>query len=241
MSQKMRFPIRAKLAIISMTTIAIAVVTLGISLSISYANAAHQTAENTLKSVSTNGTLALNNSITSAETSMKLLANQIGYNHDFANAIITGTEQESREKISIAISGNDNSGDGSTISGAMDYLIVSDPDIKSATMYSWFIEKDILGRLKPISESEITLTNERKAKLIEHPGSSYWFFTNNEQLYVWKAIVNYGVDDTDDMQVVGYVEYGFDKVSFLASITDTKYNNNGMYLFDENIRAKGII
>ena len=234
MSNKMRFPIRAKLAIMSMITIAVAVVTLGISLSISYANAAYQTAENTLKSVSTNATLALNNSIESAETSMKLLANQIGYNHDFANAITTANEAESTKKIRIALAGSDSSGDGSTIIGAMDYLIVSDPDIESATMYSWFVNNSILSRLKPTSESEISLTETRKQALLEHPGGSYWFFTDDNQLFVWKAIVNYGVDDTDNMQVVGYVEYGFNRSLFLECVTDTKYENSGMYLFNEN-------
>ena len=233
MSIKIRFTIRAKLAIMSMITIAVAVVTLGISLSISYSNAAYETAENTLKSVSTNATLALNNSIASAETSMKLLANQIGYNHDFANAITTANETTSINKIRVAMAGSDSSGDGSTIIGAMDYLIVSDPDIESATMYSWFVDSSILSRLKPVGDSEIELTPARKEALFEHPGDSYWFFTSN-QLYVWKAIVNYGVDDTDNMQVVGYVEYGFNREAFLECLTDTKYENSGMYLFDES-------
>ena len=234
MNSKKRFPIRVKLAIMSMITIAVAVVTLGISLSISYSNAAYETEENTLKSVSTNATLALNNSIASADTSMKLLANQIGFNHDFANAITTGTEAESIKTIRIAMAGSDSSGDGSTIIGAMDYLIVSDPDIESATMYSWFVNSTILSRLKPVGQSVIELTEDRKNALLEHPGNSYWFFTNDNHLYVWKAIVNYGVDDSDDMQVVGYVEYGFVKNSFLSCLTDTKYKNNGMYLFDES-------
>ena len=230
----MRFPIRVKLAIMSMITIAVAVVTLGISLSIAYSNAAYETAESTLESVSTNATLALDNSIASADTSMKLLANQIGYNHDFANAITTGTETDSINKIRVAMAGSDSSGDGSTIIGAMDYLIVSDPDIESATMYSWFVNSTILSRLKPVNQSVIELTEDRKNALLEHPGGSYWFFTSDNHLYVWKAIVNYGVDNSDDMQVVGYVEYGFVKNSFLACLTDTKYKNNGMYLFDEN-------
>ena len=230
----MRFTIRAKLAIMSMITIAVAVVTLGISLSISYSNAAYQTSQNTLDSVSTNATLALNNSITSADTSMKLLVNQIGYNHDFANAILTGTENDSIKKLRTALAGSNGAGDGSSIIGAMDYLIVSNPDIESATMYSWFVNDSIYSRLKPIDQSKISLTDERKAALLKHPGDSYWFFTNDNNLYVWKAIVNYGVDNTDNMQVVGFVEYGFARNSFLECVTDTKYVNHGMYLFDEN-------
>ena len=233
MSNKLRFTIRVKLAIMSMITIAVAVATLGISLSISYSNAAYETAENTLNSVSTNATLALNNSISSAETSMKLLANQIGYNHDFANSITTADQKESINKIRVAMAGSDSSGDGSTIIGAMDYLIVSDPDIESATMYSWFVNSSILSRLKPSSQSIIELTEERKTALFEHPGGSYWFFTDDDHLYVWKAIVNYGVDDSDDMQVVGYVEYGYNRQSFLACLTDARYENHGMYLFNE--------
>ena len=230
----MRFSIRIKLAIMSMITIAVAVVTLGISLSISYSNAAYKTAENTLDSVSTNATLALSNSIASAETSMKLLANQIGYNHDFANAIITADETASINKIRVAMAGEDSSGDGSTIIGAMDYLIVSDPDIESATMYSWFVNDSILSRLKPSSQSVIELTEARKQALLEHPGNSYWFFPNATSLYVWKAIVNYGVDNTDNMQVVGYMEYGFLRDSFLGCVTDTKYEDNGMLLYNES-------
>ena len=233
MSNKMRFTIRVKLAIMSMITIAVAVVTLGITLSISYSNAAYETAENTLESVNTNASLALSNSIASAETSMKLLANQIGYNHDFADSIITADQPESINNIRTAMAGKNNIGDGSTIIGAMDYLIVSDPDIESATMYSWFVTGPILSRLKPSSESKIPLTQERKDALLAHPGDSYWFFTEDNNLYVWKAIVNYGVTDTDNMQVVGYVEYGFLKNSFLECITDTKYENNGMYLLNE--------
>ena len=230
----MRFSIRVKLSIMSMITIAVAVVTLGITLSISFSNAAYQTAENTLKSVSTNASLALNNSIESAETSMKLLANQIGYNAKFANAITTANEKASKDNLRDAIAGEDSSGDGSTIAGAMDYLIVSDPDIESATMYSWFVDSSIYSRLKPVSDSSIELTQERKDALFAHPGGSYWFFTDDDCLFVWKAIVNYGVEDTDDMQVVGYVEYGFYKNRFLECVTDTKYENHGMILLDES-------
>lgn len=239
MSLKMRFPIRAKLAIMSMITIAVAVVTLGISLSISYSNAAYQAAENTLNSVSTNATFALDNSILSAETSMKLLANQIGSNHDFANTITTADKESSQDRLSNALTGENGLSDGSSIIGAMDYLIVTDPDIESATMYSWYVNNTTkgYGRLKNSSESKIQFTAEREKALLEHPGQSYWFFVgidNKPQLYVWRAIVNYGVDDLDEMKVVGFVEYGFNRQSFLTCITDTQYENNGMYLFDEN-------
>lgn len=234
MGNKIRFPIRAKLAIMSMITIAVAVVSLGVSLSISYSDSAYESAKNTLNSVSTNATLALDNSIQSAETSMKLLANQIGYDHDFANSITTANEEESNTKLKNALVGDDRSGDGSTIIGAMDYLVVSDPDIESATMYSWFVNNGIYSRLLPSSESKIELTTERKDALFEHPGRSYWFFTDDNKLYVWRAIVNFGVEDTNNMQVVGYVEYGFDKAMFLECITDTRYENQGMYLYDEN-------
>ncbi len=239
MSQKMRFPIRAKLAIMSMITIAVAVVTLGISLSISYSNAAYQAAENTLNSVSTNATFALDNSIKSAETSMKLLANQIGFNHDFANTITTANEESSQDRLSNALTGSDGLSDGSSIIGAMDYLIVTDADIESATMYSWYVNSNTkgYGRLKNCSDSKIAFTEEREKALLEHPGQSYWFFVELDgkpQLYVWRAIVNFGVDDMDNMKVVGYIEYGFDRQSFLSCVTDTQYENNGMYLFDES-------
>lgn len=234
MGKKIRFSIRVKLAIMSMVTIAVAVVSLGISLSISYSNAAYESAESTLKSVSTNASLSLDKSIQSADTSMKLLANQIGYDHDFANSILTANEEDSNNNLKNAMAGSDRSGDGSTIIGAMDYLIVSDPDIESATMYSWFVEGDIFSRLRPATESKIELTEERKSALFEHSGRSYWFFTDDGNLYVWRAIVNFGVEDTNNMQVVGFIEYGFDRTRFLERITDTRYENQGMYLFDEN-------
>ncbi|MBO6280522.1 MAG: HD domain-containing protein [Bacilli bacterium] len=229
-----RFPIRAKISIMTMVTIAIAVVSLGIFLLMTFANSAYDTASSTLNSVSTNATLALQNSISSAETSMKLLANQIGYNHDFANNIVTvSTSSESESKIKTALNGSDQSGDGSTLIGAMDYLVVSDPDIESATMYSPFVTNPIYNRLKPTSMSNVEFTEEKYQKLIEHPGKSNWYFIG-EQLFVWKALVNFGVEDSLDMQVVGYIEYEFNRPLFLSAITDTQYENEGMLLFDEN-------
>ena len=229
-----RFPIRAKISIMTMVTIAIAVVSLGIFLLMTFANSAYDTTSSTLNSVSTNATLALQNSISSAETSMKLLANQIGYNHDFANNIVTvSTSSESESKIKTALNGSDQSGDGSTLIGAMDYLVVSDPDIESATMYSPFVTNPIYNRLKPTSMSNVEFTEEKYQKLIEHPGKSNWYFIG-EQLFVWKALVNFGVEDSLDMQVVGYIEYEFNRPLFLSAITDTQYENEGMLLFDEN-------
>ncbi|MBQ9266604.1 MAG: HD domain-containing protein [Bacilli bacterium] len=238
MKKKMRFTIRAKLMILSSITIAVAVMSLAIFLTISFDQSAYESASQTLQNTSSNAFLALENSISSVETSMNLLANQIGYNVDFANSITTISEdQNSYETIIESLQGKDKSGDGSTIIGAMDYLIVSDPDIESATMYSQYVHEDILERLKPVNESKIAYTAERFAELKKHPGKSMWFFTENgkeEYLYVWKALVNYGVRDNYDMEVVGYIEYGFNRKSFLSCISDTKYENEGMALFDES-------
>ena len=238
MKQKMRFTIRVKLTIMTMISIAIAVSTLGIVLAISFSNATFQTAATTLDGVATNAQLALENSITSAETSMKLLTNTIGYNSDFANNIVNyKTDANAKTKVSTAMAGQNDSGDGSTIIGAMDYLIISDVDIESATMYSPYVNESVYDRLMPITESVISYSDSLYEELQKHPGDSFWFFkeiNNQQKLYVWKAIVNYGVNDSDDMQVVGYIEYGFNCESFLSCLTDTKYENEGMILFDQN-------
>ena len=238
MKQKMRFTIRVKLTIMTMISIAIAVSTLGIVLAISFSNATFQTATTTLDGVATNAQLALENSITSAETSMKLLTNTIGYNSDFANNIVNyKTDADAKTKVSTAMAGQNDSGDGSTIIGAMDYLIISDVDIESATMYSPYVNESVYDRLMPITESVISYSDSLYEELQKHPGDSFWFFkeiNNQQKLYVWKAIVNYGVNDSDDMQVVGYIEYGFNCESFLSCLTDTKYENEGMILFDQN-------
>ena len=238
MKKKMRWPIRLKLAIMSIATISVAVATLGIFLSVSFSQAAYQTASDTLKSVNSNATLALEESLTSVETSMKLLTNQIGYNSDFANNITTvSTSADSLNKIRIALSGNDGSGDGSTIIGAMDYLLISDNDIESVTMYSPFVDEPILSRLFSTKESKVECTKDRYDELSKHPGTAMWFFKDDEEgkhLYVWRALVNYAVVDSYDMQVVGYIEYSFNRNSFLACLTDTKYENQGMMLIDEN-------
>ena len=235
MKKKIRLPIRIKLSIMSVVTIAIAGVTLGIFLSNSFKNSAYDTASNTLASVSNNAASSLQDTITSTETSMKLLVNQIGYNYDFANHIETvSTSAESLEKIKVALAGADGVGDGSTIIGAMDYLIVSDKNIESATMYSPYVTESIRNRLFATSESKIEFTTERYNKLKEHPGKSLWFFKGTNELFVWKALVNYGVEDNYNMKVVGYIEYGFNRTSFLSSLTDTAYENEGMYLYDDN-------
>ena len=125
MKKKMRFTIRAKLMILSSITIAVAVMSLAIFLTISFDQSAYESASQTLQNTSSNAFLALENSIGSVETSMNLLANQIGYNVDFANSITTISEdQNSYETIIESLQGKDKSGDGSTIIGAMDYLIV---------------------------------------------------------------------------------------------------------------------
>ena len=233
MKKKHRFSIRAKLALTSMISIALAVLSLGIFLLTTFTNSAYQSASNTLSSVSTNATLALENSITSADTSMKLLTNQIGYNPDFANNIMNANNNAARKKITEALSGENDTGDGSTIIGVIDYLVKTDPDIESATMYSPYVVTPILDRLKPVEDSKISYVENYK-KLTDHPGKSIWFFTDDNQLYVWKALVNFGVEDPLDMQVVGYMEYGFKRSGFLGAITDTQYENEGMILLDEN-------
>ena len=234
MAKKVRFSIRVKLSIMSMITIGIAVLSLGIFLVNSFAQSAYATASSTLQSVSANASLALENSLSSADTSMKLLANQIGYNVDFANNILeVSTSSDAKKKISDALNGSDGSGDGSTLIGAMDYLVVSDPNIVSATMYSPFVNENILNRLKPVTTSSVPYSDTEFNKIKEHPGKSRWYFLNNK-LYVWKALVNFGVKDPFDMQVVGYMEYEINKDLFLSCITDTKYEDEGMLLFDDN-------
>ncbi|MBQ7250683.1 MAG: HD domain-containing protein [Bacilli bacterium] len=237
MQGKVRFSIRAKLAVMSMITIAVSVTTLGVVLTATSANNAQQTASNNLASVALNADMALEGAITSVDTSMKLLSSQIGYNHDFASSILdASTSTEAANQLKKAMSGTGLTGDGSTIVGAMDYLVITDHNIVSATMYSPFIspDKPVANRLFHVSQSAIECTEARYAALKEHPGLSYWFFNENDSLYVWKALVNYGVDDVYDMQVVGYVEYGFDRDAFLECITGTSYEDEGMLLFDEN-------
>ena len=243
MSKKIRFPIRAKLSIMSMVSIAVAVAALGVFLSVTYSNSSYETAERSLKNVNTNASLALENSIKSAETSMSLLTNQIGYNSDFANNITKLNSDDpavanaAKTKIDNAMAGYNLSGDGSTIIGMMDYLVITDSDIDSAIMYSPYATNSHFDRLMPVTKSEIEYTKERYQQIVNNPERALWFFVRNDNkdyLYVWKAIANYGIDDVDQMQVVGYIEYEFNRNNFLASITDTHYQNEGMYLFDEN-------
>ncbi len=236
MKKKHRFSIRIKLTITSVISIAIAVTSLGIFLLTTFANNAYQSASSTLDSVSTNASLALENSISSADTSMKLLANQIGYNADFANSILKVGTEEGKNEIKKALNGEKNTGDGSTLIGAIDYLVKTDNDIESATMYTPYLNEgeSILDRLKDTSQSKIPFTEERYNKLKEHSGRSFWFFVGDNELYVWKALVNFGVEDPFDMHVVGYIEYGFKRSLFLSALTDTQYENEGMLLLDEN-------
>ena len=236
MKQDKRFSIRTKLMITSMISIAVSVIALGIFLLAIFATSTNQNARNTLKNSSTNATLALTNSISSAETSMKLLTNQIGYNTDFANNIVNySSSVEAKEKVELALNGDKGNGDGSTLIGAMDYLIYTDVDIESATMYSPFVnDEGLYGRILPTSSSAIPYTAELYQRLTDQSGESIWFFTDDGNLYVWMALVNYGVNDLYDMQVVGYMEYGFNRASFLSAITDTQYNNEGMLLLDDS-------
>lgn len=232
----MRFSIQAKLAVMSMISIAVSVATLGVVLTTSSANNARQTAGNNLSSVASNAAAALENRIVSLETSAKLLSNQIGYNPDFANSITKARDStDAANTLKRAMSGTGLTGDGSTIVGAMDYLVISDRNIISATMYSPFIDpsKPIANRLFHTSQSEIECTEARYNALLEHPGGSYWFFPDDHSLYVWKALVNFGVDDVYDMQVVGYVEYGFDRAAFFDCLTSTAYEDEGMILYDD--------
>ena len=233
MGKKIRFTIRAKLALVSALSIGAAVTILGVFLGITFRDTAFETAESTLQSVAYNAKMALDHSVSSVDTSMNLLANQIGYNSDFANSIENvSTDEDALRTIRTAISGKDGSGDGSTIAGAMDYLIVSENAILSATMYSPYASESILSRLYPVDYSKIEFTQERYDELNAHPGRSLWFF-QDDGLYVWKALVNFGVIDNFDMKVVGYVEYEFDKSIFLHPISDTKYENEGMVLLDD--------
>ena len=232
---KTRFPIRAKLSLMSVITITVTGVTLGIFLSSSFSNSTYDIALANLDGAATQASSSIQNTISSTDTSIRLLINQIGYNYDFANNIedVSKTE-EAAKKIKIALAGANGVGDGSTIIGAMDYLVVSDKNIDSATMYSPYVNEPILSRLYNTSDSKIECTTARYNALIEHPGKSFWFFKNTDELYVWKALVNYGVEDTYNMKVVGYIEYQINKNNFLSSLSDSKYENEGMMLFDEN-------
>ena len=235
MKKKIRFTIRTKLSILSVVTIAITGVTLGIFLSNSFSQSAYNTAIANLEGSAGNAAMSLQKNVDSTETSIKLLVNQIGYNYDFANNIeYVTTSTESAKKVSNALSGQNKAGDGSTIIGAMDYLVVSDKDIETATMYSPFVNSSILSRLYPVTESKITYTEDLYNKLKEHPGKSLWFFKGDDELYVWRALVNYGVENLYDMKLVGYIEYSLNRKSFLTPLTDTKYENEGMILLDEN-------
>ena len=235
MKKKIRISIRVKLMLSSMASIAIAVISLGIFLLNMFSDSAYQTASDTLSSVSTNASLALNGSVTNADSAMKLLINQIGYNENFANNIVdVSNKEEASDAIKIALNGEKKNGDGSSLIGALDYLVVTNSNIDSATMYSPYVTSSILDRLKPVSESNIEFSEDLYNKLKEHPGKSFWFYKGNNELYVWKAMVNYGVDDPLDMHVVGYVEYGFNRTAFLGAIIETKYENEGMILLDEN-------
>lgn len=221
----------------SMVTIAVAVATLGVFLSISFANSAYQTASNTLESVSFNAAQGLESSVNSAESSMILLANQIGYNAEFANNIKTPDEEESRKHIENAFAGADKSGDGSTIIGAMEYMVYSNAAIESAVMYSPYVTRSMAyNHLFPTSKSIIECTTDRYKALIEHSGSTFWFFENDkpDYIYVWKPVLNFGVNDNYAMEVVGYIEYVFNKNKFLVCISDTAYADEGMILLDEN-------
>ena len=103
MKKKIRFTIRTKLLIMSMVTIAVAVATLGIFLSVSFADSAYQTASNTLESVSFNAAQGLESSVNSSESSMILLANQIGYNKEFANNITTSRDDMSDDEYNTLL------------------------------------------------------------------------------------------------------------------------------------------
>ena len=243
MKKKIRFTIRTKLLIMSMVTIAVAVATLGIFLSVSFADSAYQTASSTLESVSFNAAQGLESSVNTAESQMILLGNQIGYNKEFANYITTdnpsvSSEHETFKKhINNAFAGSDGAGDGSTIIGAMEYMVLSNAAIESAVMYSPYVNEPLAyNHLFPTSSSIVECTTERYNALIEHSGRAYWFFEEEDQnhFYVWKAIVNYGIDDNYAMGVVGYIEYVFNKAKFLVCISDTAYTDEGMILLDEN-------
>lgn len=237
MAKKFRFSIRAKISIMSMVTIALAATSLGVFLLVQFSNTSSANASNTLTSVSNNASEALDNSINSLDTSMNLLVNQIGYNSDFANNIIyANTSPDALAKVRTAMGGEYGTGDGSTIIGAMDYLIVGNNNIESADLYSPFINEntDVYGRLMSVSKSKVSFSEEKYQQLKDHPGHSMWFFQGEKELYVWKALVNYGVSDTYYMQVVGYIEYSINKEGFLSTLTDSAYENEGMYLYDEN-------
>ena len=239
MKKNVRLTIRTKLLIMSMVTIAVAVTTLGIFLSVSFAESAYQTASSTLESVALNAKQGLDSSVQSVESSMTLLANQIGYNKEFANYILTADQESSRNHLTDALAGNDRVGDGSTIIGAMEYMVYSDKDIESATMYSPFVPENTdlaFGNLLNTAKSKITCTEKRYEALKKDSGHSIWFFDKDSPnyIYVWKALVNFGVDDNYDMQVVGYIEYVFNRAMFLSIITDTAYTDEGMFLLDEN-------
>ena len=222
----------------SVVSIAVAVLTLGVFLSVSFADSAYQTAYNTLENFSNNAVQGLENTMSSTESTMTLLANQIGYNKEFANNITNASDSEAMTKVRKSLSGEDMSGDGSTIIGAMDYMILSDSNIESVTMYSPFIPEDqnAFERLYHVSKSQVPFTEERYNALKEHSGRSFWFFLEEDEkhVYVWEALVNYGVNNNSDMQVVGYLEYVFTRANFLLPVTDTHYNDEGMILLDEN-------
>ena len=243
MKKNIRFTIRTKLLIMSMISIAVAVATLGVFLSISYANTAYQAASNTLTSVATNASQALDSSINTAEASMVLLSNQIGYNKDFADYILLANSaneevrNDARDHLIYALAGSDKSGDGSTIIGAMDYMVISDADIESATMYSPYMAEDgnIYNRLLHVSKSIIPYDANKFQNLVDNSGKSFWYFLDDdpEHIYVWKALVNFGVTDNYKMEVVGYMEYVFNRARFLNCIMDTIYEDEGMLLYNE--------
>ena len=236
--KRTRFTIRAKLTTIFSVGLAVPSIILGVFLSNNFRNEAYSSAQSTLSSVSTNAENALLNSLSSAETSMSLLANQIGYQSDFANSILKARNDDAASKtLNRSLIGSYGAGDGSSIIGWMDYLVYSDEDIESATMYSPLVDSAYSGRLLPTT-SDPLYVQARYDQILAHSGRTIWFFQEASQdipasLYAWQALVNYGVTDSYDMQVVGYISYRFNQGSFFRCITDTAYAYEGMFLLDE--------
>lgn len=168
--------------------------------------------------------------VTNINSYANILINNIGYNKTFSNNITLmnaedpSTAENARENMRNALTGK-GSDIGDSISGTIDYFKTSDKALYDIRIYSPYVSEPFETILDAIASDEL---QSIYTYINNHTGENYWVIKDN-YLHVYRALVNFAVDNMEDINIVGMICLQVHKNSIISPL-NANYNNNGYIL-----------
>ena len=223
-------PIKFKFILVYVLLVLIPTFSLGISMSLMNSNNIINSTQATLQTNVELQSSGVDTIVTNINSYANILINNIGYNKTFSNNITLmsaedeTTAEKARENMRIALTGK-GSDIGDSISGTIDYFKTSDGALYDIRIYSPYVSEPFETILDAISSDEL---KSIYTYINNHTGENYWVIKDN-YLYVYRALVNFAVDNMEDINIVGMICLQVHKNSVVSPL-NANYNNNGYVL-----------